>query len=183
MGHWVTLDNDQHVYISDSGKVLATHGEISSAGRQAASKGRPHPGTHAIVRDAMAAHQRAMNKAQIGSMKARYAREDAIKAKLKTPQKTADYANRSTASGARPDSGLVKVQHPSDLKFLAKREEANKAMIAAQGKLKGKPGEATVGAGKMVHQGYSKEGLAIFGPEGGKPESSRGESFPRRKKR
>ncbi len=140
MGHWVTLDNDQHVYISDSGKVLATHGEISSAGRQAASKGRPHPGTHAIVRNVMAAHQRAMNKAQVGSMKARYAREDAIKAKLKTPQKTV----------AKPTTS--------------------------------KPGEATVGAGKMVHQGYSKEGLAIFGPEGGKPESSRGESFPRRKK-
>ncbi len=31
MGHWVTLDDDQHVYISDSGKVLATRGAISSA--------------------------------------------------------------------------------------------------------------------------------------------------------
>jgi len=32
MGHWVTLDDDQHVYISDSGKVLATRGAISSSG-------------------------------------------------------------------------------------------------------------------------------------------------------
>src|SRR5208283_4963618 len=32
MGHWVTLDDDQHVYISDGGKVLATRGKISSAG-------------------------------------------------------------------------------------------------------------------------------------------------------
>ncbi len=31
MGHWVTLDDDQHVYISDGGKVLATRGAISSA--------------------------------------------------------------------------------------------------------------------------------------------------------
>jgi hypothetical protein len=31
MGHWVTLDDDQHVYISDRGKVLATRGAISSA--------------------------------------------------------------------------------------------------------------------------------------------------------
>jgi len=31
MGHWVTLDDDQHVYISDGGKVLATRGQISSA--------------------------------------------------------------------------------------------------------------------------------------------------------
>ncbi len=29
---WVTLDDDQHVYISDGGKVLATRGAISSAG-------------------------------------------------------------------------------------------------------------------------------------------------------
>lgn len=32
MGHWVTLDDDQHVYISDGGKVLATRSKISSAG-------------------------------------------------------------------------------------------------------------------------------------------------------
>jgi hypothetical protein len=32
MGHWVTLDDDQHVYISDGGKVLATRSAISSAG-------------------------------------------------------------------------------------------------------------------------------------------------------
>jgi len=33
MGHWVTLpDTDQHVFISDGGKVLATRGAISSAG-------------------------------------------------------------------------------------------------------------------------------------------------------
>ncbi len=31
MGHWVTLADDQHVYISDGGKVLATRGKISSA--------------------------------------------------------------------------------------------------------------------------------------------------------
>ncbi len=31
MGRWVTLDDDQHVYISDGGKVLATRGAISSA--------------------------------------------------------------------------------------------------------------------------------------------------------
>jgi len=31
MDHWVTLDDDQHVYISDGGKVLATRGAISSA--------------------------------------------------------------------------------------------------------------------------------------------------------
>jgi len=30
MGHWVTLDDDQHVYISGGGKVLATRGAISS---------------------------------------------------------------------------------------------------------------------------------------------------------
>jgi hypothetical protein len=32
MGHWVTLDDDQHVYISDGGKVLAKRSAISSAG-------------------------------------------------------------------------------------------------------------------------------------------------------
>jgi hypothetical protein len=32
MGHWVTLDDDQHVYISDGGKVLATRSAISKAG-------------------------------------------------------------------------------------------------------------------------------------------------------
>jgi len=32
MGRWVTLEDDQHVYISDGGKVLATRGAISSAG-------------------------------------------------------------------------------------------------------------------------------------------------------
>jgi hypothetical protein len=32
MGRWVTLDDDQHVYISDGGKVLATRSAISSAG-------------------------------------------------------------------------------------------------------------------------------------------------------
>src|SRR5271166_6882660 len=37
MGHWVTLDDDQHVYISDGGKVLATRGAIS---RGAPSKSR-----------------------------------------------------------------------------------------------------------------------------------------------
>ncbi len=32
MGHWVTLDDDQHVYIGSGGKVLATRGAISSGG-------------------------------------------------------------------------------------------------------------------------------------------------------
>jgi hypothetical protein len=32
MGRWVTLDDDQHVYISDGGKVLASRSAISKAG-------------------------------------------------------------------------------------------------------------------------------------------------------
>ncbi len=39
MGHWVTLDDDQHVYISDGGKVLASRSAISR-GAPAKSRGK-----------------------------------------------------------------------------------------------------------------------------------------------
>ncbi len=41
MGHWVTLDDEQHVYISDDGKVLATRSAIS-AGEHARKVGAEH---------------------------------------------------------------------------------------------------------------------------------------------
>jgi hypothetical protein len=165
MGHWVTLpETDQHVYISDGGKVLASRSAISAtaAGRERVGKMRAKAA--GVVRKALAGKRqpsktagpdqacemarsqfKVAEKIRTGKMadaalKARYAREDALKAKL---------------GGSKPAA----IEH---------------ARAAA------KAGEATVGAGKMVHQGYSKEGLAIFGPEGGKPESSRGESFPGR---
>ncbi len=59
MGHWVTLDDDQHVYISDGGKVLATRGAISSA---AGGKERGR----ALAGRSKAAVDRAVAKARAG---------------------------------------------------------------------------------------------------------------------
>ncbi len=162
MGRWVTLDDDQHVYIGDKGEFqprgpgtkpppsagiskAAPASEKERAAitvakaRGAESKPAAGPGQ---AREMARSQFKVAEKFRTGkmadaAMKARYAREDALKAKLGT---------------SRP----------------------------ATSKPAAKAGEATVGAGKMVHQGYTKEGLAKFGPEGGKPESSRGEAFPNR---
>jgi len=87
MGHWVTLDDDQHVYISDGGKVLATRGKISSAGR-GKERGK------ALRTRSKIAVEAAINRTSLGTIK----NDVLAKSKREQEQKDADIAFQARMS-------------------------------------------------------------------------------------
>ncbi len=123
---WVTLDDGQHVYIGSGGKVLATRSGISATagGRErmgamrskaqgavhqalARSHGKTAPeiehaktagNPRGMVKSTMQAHQQAMNRAQLGGMRARAARDAATAAKL-DPKVAASIRAQTAAAG------------------------------------------------------------------------------------
>ena len=127
MGHWVTLDDDQHVYISDGGKVLATRGAIS-----AAAKGKEH--VHRDKRGKQSAPGVQRTAKLVGTIRAARSAAKAKKAKGRgTPERMAmakyyreDRANTVAAKAA-----------------LAKATASTRNPVTTQGvELTGKPGNA-----------------------------------------
>ncbi|HMF38299.1 MAG TPA: hypothetical protein VKF17_16770 [Isosphaeraceae bacterium] len=172
MGRWVTLESDQRVYISDGGKVLATRGAIS-----ATAGGRERMG--AMRAKAGGATQRALAKArEAGKQRA----SEHAKTTAAGPGQAREMARSQFTIAEKIRSGKMA---DAAMKASYARQDALKAKLGAPTAVATKPtaarsGEATVGTGKMVFQGHTKEGLAKYGPEGGRPESSAGESIPNR---
>jgi len=161
MGRWVTLDDDQHVYIGDKGEFQPRGPGTKPPSRAGLSKAAPASEKERAAISVAKARGQSKPAAGPGQSREMARSQFKVAEKIRT-SKMADAA----------------------LKLRYAHEDAMKAKLGASKPATSKPaakaGEATVGAGKMVHQGYTKEGLAKFGPEGGKPESSRGEAFPNR---
>jgi len=145
MGHWVTLDDDQHVYISSGGKVLATRGAISSGGggkergkalaaRSKAAIGRASSKATRAIEHAKAAgptlrEQADANRAakgQISTSRAEYL------AKIGKADKDTGINNRASidlrkvADEARASKGQVSTSKSEYLAKIKQRQAASK---------------------------------------------------------
>ncbi len=150
MGHWVTLDDDQHVYISDGGKVLATRGKISSAGggkergralaaRSKAAVGKAMSRTTRAIEHAKAAGRGTPERAAM----AKYYREDranTVAAKAALAKATASTRNPVITQGVEltgkpgnaPHVAASKFKVPTELKVPEKVRAAALAKSNAE---------------------------------------------------